>query len=365
MLAAIGLARRGLGRTSPNPSVGAIVVDPATGEIIARARTANGGRPHAEPVALALAGPRARGATLYVTLEPCSHLGRTPPCADAVIAAGIARVVVGGVDPDPRVAGRGLARLRAAGIEVVENLPAAVRDAAREVTLGHILRVCERRPFVELKMALRAADGSVPRGHEGVPLMVSNLASRAHAHILRARADAILVGAGTLRDDNPELTCRLPGMADRSPRRIVLSRRADVALSAKVVRTAREVPTIVAHGPDAERQRLAGLAAAGVETLGVGVVDGRLWLPAVLEGLAARGVTRLLVEGGPAVWRAFLSHSLADRMTVILAGATAAVGEPRLFTLLAPYGVSRDFALAGARPSGDNDFIFELRRAAA
>jgi diaminohydroxyphosphoribosylaminopyrimidine deaminase/5-amino-6-(5-phosphoribosylamino)uracil reductase len=182
MRVALAMARRGLGTAAPNPAVGAVVADEATGELIARGWTQPGGRPHAEPEALRRAGERARGATLYVTLEPCAHFGKTPPCADAIIAAGVRRVVIGVGDPDPRTRGDGIARLKAAGIAVEVGLDA---EEARWVTLGHILRVTERRPFVQLKMAL-AADGTVPRGANGRPLMVTGAAARAYGHRLRA-----------------------------------------------------------------------------------------------------------------------------------------------------------------------------------
>ena len=209
MQIALGVAARGLGRTAPNPSVGAVIADERTGEIIARGWTAPGGRPHAETEAIARAGARARGATMYVTLEPCSHHGVTAPCADAIVDAGLARVVCAIEDPDPRVAGRGLARLRKAGIAVERGL---MVEAAHWLAAGHILRVTERRPLVTAKLALDA-DGSVPRGGAGKPVWATGPAARAAGHLLRARADAILVGRRTVLDDDPLLTCRLPGLA--------------------------------------------------------------------------------------------------------------------------------------------------------
>ena len=224
MSVALTMARRALGTVAPNPAVGAVVADTETGELIARGMTQPGGRPHAETEALKRAGDRARGKTVYVTLEPCAHFGKTPPCADALISSGVKRVVVGIEDPDSRTAGQGIARLRAAGIEVETGLMA---DEARWVTLGHILRVTEQRPFVQLKLAL-AADGSLPRGHDGKPAWVTSPEARARGHLMRAKADAILVGSGTVRDDDPELTCRLPGLEAQSPIRVVLSRDLDV-----------------------------------------------------------------------------------------------------------------------------------------
>ncbi len=241
MAIALTMARRGLGLTAPNPSVGAVIANEATGEVIARGVTATGGRPHAETIAIEQAGERSRGATIYVTLEPCSHHGKTGPCAEAIIAAGFKRVVVAIEDPDPRVAGRGLDKLRAAGLEVVRGVGAA---DARWVTRGHIVRVTERRPFVTLKLALDA-NGDVPRGAGGKPLFVTSPEARAHGHLFRAQADAILVGSGTVLADNPELTCRLPGMEARSPLRVVLSRTLDIPMTARVLTGATRVPTLI------------------------------------------------------------------------------------------------------------------------
>lgn len=321
MSVALAMARRGLGTTAPNPSVGAVLVAPETGAIISRGWTQPGGRPHAETEAIARAGTSTRGATLYVTLEPCSHHGRTPPCADAVIAAGISRVVCGITDPDPRVAGRGLDRLRSAGIEVVRGVLA---DACHRVTLGHIVKVTQRRPFVQIKMAT-ASDGQVPRGTDGRPVWVTGPQARAHGHLLRARADAILVGAGTVADDDPELTCRLPGMSHRSPVRVVLVGSSLPSLASKLVRTAREVPVVIACGSAIGAEALLPLEAAGCRILPTVTVAGRPWLPSVCEGLVGLGITRLLVEGGPTIWQAFLGAGLADEIVHYYC-ATDAVG---------------------------------------
>jgi diaminohydroxyphosphoribosylaminopyrimidine deaminase / 5-amino-6-(5-phosphoribosylamino)uracil reductase len=319
MAIALTMARRGLGQTAPNPSVGAVIADEAIGEVIARAVTAPGGRPHAETIAISEAGPRAKGATLYVTLEPCSHHGHTAPCADAVIASGIERVVVAILDPDPRVAGRGIDRLRAAGIQVERGLGA---DDARWMTRGHIVRVTERRPFITLKMALNSS-GHVTRGNEGKPVWVTGEAARARGHLLRAHADAILVGAGTVRDDNPDLTCRLPGLAARSPARVVLSCDLSLPLDCKLTATAHDVPLWIVCGYGADAARSAAFEAKGAHVISVNEVGGRLWLPAVMEALIERGITRLLVEGGPAIWRAFAEASLADEVALFMAGHCA------------------------------------------
>ena len=318
---ALMLARRGLGTTAPNPAVGAVIVDQTSGEVIARGWTQPSGRPHAETEALRRAGPRARGATMYVTLEPCSHYGGTPPCADALVEAGLARVVVGIEDPDPRVAGRGLDRLRAAGISVTRSVRSAEADW---ITRGHILRVSERRPFIQLKLAL-AADGSVPRGKAGQPVWVTGPEARAHGHLLRAMTDAILVGRRTVEDDDPELTCRLPGLGTRSPLRIVLARDLDISLESKLVRTARDVPVIVICRPDADARRRTAFEKHGFEVIAVREIDGALWLPSITETLAARSVTRLLVEGGPAVWQSFARTGFVDEVIVFQARGSGTV----------------------------------------
>jgi diaminohydroxyphosphoribosylaminopyrimidine deaminase/5-amino-6-(5-phosphoribosylamino)uracil reductase len=316
MAIALRMAERGLGATMPNPSVGAVIADETTAEVIARGVTSRGGRPHAETIAIAAAGQRVRGATIYVTLEPCSHHGRTGPCADAIIAAGLKRAVVAIEDPDPRVSGRGLDRLRAAGIEVVRGVGAL---QARQITRGHIVRITERRPLATLKLALDSA-GEIARGNGVSPVWVTGEMSRQHGMLLRAHFDAILVGSATVRDDDPELTCRLPGILDRSPIRLVLSRSLDIPIGAKLVRSASSTPTWIMTAPESDLGKRVQLASHGAEIDDVAVVAGELWLPSIMEALVARGVTRLLVEGGPRIWRAFANASLVDEVILYMAG---------------------------------------------
>ena len=316
MKLALGLARRGRGRTAPNPAVGAVIVAP-DGTIIGRGWTQPGGRPHAETVALAQAGEAARGAILYVTLEPCSHFGKTPPCADAVIAAGIARVVAAAGDPDERVAGRGFARLRDAGILVETGLMEA---EARRQNAGHVARVTFGRPLVTLKLA-QSADGKVALPG-GKPVAITGEASRARVHLMRAESDAILVGVGTVLADDPELTCRLPGMADRSPIRIVLDVELRTPLAAKLVRGARDVPTWIFAAVDAPAEAERALRDAGVEVLRVERGEGGLRLDQALQLLGARGITRLMVEGGPTVAQALLAQDLVDEAVLLTAPKT-------------------------------------------
>jgi diaminohydroxyphosphoribosylaminopyrimidine deaminase/5-amino-6-(5-phosphoribosylamino)uracil reductase len=362
MAIALRMAERGLGATGPNPSVGAVIADDATGEVIARATTARGGRPHAETIAIAAAGERARGATIYVTLEPCSHQGQTGPCADAIVAAGFRRAVVAIEDPDPRVSGRGLGRLRAAGIEVVRGVGAA---EARLITRGHIVRITERRPFVTLKLALNGS-GEIARGNGAAPVWVTGEISRAHGALLRARSDAILVGSGTVGDDDPELTCRLPGLRDRSPVRVVLSGSLDVATNAKLVSSAGSVPLWLMTVAPGDRAKRSELSEHGAQIIDVAAVGGTLWLPSVMEALVARGITRLLVEGGPTIWRAFADASFADEIVLYLASrpANGAHSEAEVRTILARWLGPLALALIERRTLG-TDTMWRFRHVAA
>lgn len=355
MAIALRMARRGLGRTAPNPAVGAVIADEETGELIARGWTQPGGRPHAEPEALRRAGERARGRTMYVTLEPCSHYGKTPPCADAVIAGGIGRLVAAIEDPDPRVAGRGLDRLRAAGIKVERGLMAR---EAHWVTRGHIVRVTERRPFIQLKLAV-GAHGEVPRGGGGKATWVTGREARAMGHLMRAEADAIMVGRGTVEADDPELTCRLPGLADRSPARVVLASEARGLGASKLVRSAREVPVWVLTAAGADAEAGAALEAAGARVVPVERVGGLLWLPAVSEALVAEGITRLLVEGGPQLWRSFARHGLVDEVVMFRSrgGETTAITEAAALGLLGLHIEVGDLALVDRRQSGGDEML--------
>ncbi|AGK58272.1 riboflavin biosynthesis protein RibD [Hyphomicrobium denitrificans 1NES1] len=355
MAIALRMAGRGLGATAPNPSVGAVIADETTGEILARGVTAPGGRPHAETVAIAAAGQRVRGATIYVTLEPCSHYGRTGPCADAIVAAGLKRAVVAIEDPDPRVSGRGLDRLREAGLEVVRGVGAA---EARRITRGHIVRITERRPFTTLKLALDPA-GEIARGNGVSPIWVTGETARVHGMLLRAHFDAILVGSATVRDDDPELTCRLPGLLDRSPARIILSHALDIPTGAKLVRSAAGIPTWLMTAPESDPQKRVQLISHGVEIHDIPIVGGDLWLPAIMEALVGRGITRLLVEGGPRIWRSFADASLVDEVILYMAGTPAdKKAMDAVARRLGPVALS----LVDRRPMG-SDTMWRLHRA--
>ncbi len=315
MQLALALGRRGLGRTSPNPAVGAIVVK--DGIVVGRGWTQPGGRPHAEPEALNRAGEAAQGATLYVTLEPCSHFGKSPPCADAIIAAGIARVVASIEDPNPEVGGQGFAKLRAAGIAVDIGLGAA--EATRDHA-GHIRRIRDRRPHVILKLAVSVDDKIAAAGRQ--PVAITGEAAKRRVHLLRAQSDAILVGIGTVLSDDPLLTCRLPGMEARSPVRVVLDRGLRIPGSSRLMRSARQTPLWLVTSETSEAAAAARLGAAGAQVLRVHATLGGIDLPALLHALSERGITRLMVEGGARVASSFVTAGLIDEIWLLRGPAT-------------------------------------------
>jgi diaminohydroxyphosphoribosylaminopyrimidine deaminase / 5-amino-6-(5-phosphoribosylamino)uracil reductase len=356
MSLALALGRRGLGRTWPNPAVGAVLV--RDGTIVGRGWTQPGGRPHAEVEALRRAGDAARGATLYVTLEPCSHHGKSPPCADAVIAAGVARVVSALEDPNPKVAGAGHARLRAAGIAVEVGVGAA---QARRDHAGHIRRMRDGRPQIMLKLAISADGKAGAAGRKS--LAITGERVRERVHLLRAQSDAIMVGIGTAKADDPLLTCRLPGMAARSPVRIVLDGALRLPLGSRLVRTAKEVPVWVIGQQEAGAAQ-ERLVAAGVVILNVPATKGRPDLAAVLKLLAERGITRLMVEGGPILAAALVAADLVDEAVLFQSprivgpdGIDALEGLPVTALTQSPALVSVRSAALGA----DSYEVFERR----
>jgi diaminohydroxyphosphoribosylaminopyrimidine deaminase/5-amino-6-(5-phosphoribosylamino)uracil reductase len=313
MQLALALGRRGQGRSWPNPAVGAVVVN--DGVIVGRGWTQPGGRPHAEPEALGRAGEAARGATLYVTLEPCSHFGRSPPCADAVIAAGIARVVSAIEDPNLEVAGQGHARLRAAGVVVDVGLCA--KEAARDHA-GHFRRIRDRRPHVILKLAVSSDDKIGAAGRK--PVAITGEAAKARVHLLRAQCDAVLVGIGTVQADDPLLTCRLPGMEAQSPVRVVLDRALRISGTSRLVHSARETPLWVMTSSLSEAPAAMKLGAAGAQVIRVATTTTPppgLDLANVLHALAEKGITRLLVEGGARVASSFVAAGLVDEIWLL------------------------------------------------
>jgi diaminohydroxyphosphoribosylaminopyrimidine deaminase / 5-amino-6-(5-phosphoribosylamino)uracil reductase len=320
---ALALGRRGLGRTWPNPAVGALIVK--DGEIVGRGWTQPGGRPHAEVEALRRAGAAARGATLYVTLEPCSHHGKSPPCADAVIASSIARVVSALEDPNPEVAGAGHARLRDAGIAVDVGIEAAT---ARRDHAGHIRRMREHRPQVMLKLAI-SADGKAA-GAGGKRVAITGEAVRNRVHLMRAQSDAIMIGIGTALSDDPVLTCRLPGMAGMSPVRVVLDSGLRLPLQSRLVQSARETPLWVVAGDAVSRDAEEALRVQGVDVIRT---RGRDDLAGVLNALGSRGITRLMVEGGPTLAMNFIARDLVDE--AILFYSPKVIGDEGVVALTA------------------------------
>jgi diaminohydroxyphosphoribosylaminopyrimidine deaminase/5-amino-6-(5-phosphoribosylamino)uracil reductase len=307
MRAALALARRGLGTTWPNPSVGCVLVN--AGRVVGRGYTGSGGRPHAEPTALSQAGDAARGATAYVTLEPCCHWGQTPPCTDALIDAGVGRVVIATLDPDNRVNGQGVARLRDAGIEVEHGLLA--NEAADDLA-GFFLRLTEDRPLVTLKLAT-TLDGRIATGI-GESQWITGPEARRMAHVLRGRHDAVLVGVGTVMADNPELTCRIPGFRATPVVRVIVDSHLRTPLTSKLARTAGDVPLwfLVRDGVDPMRQ--AAFTDLGATVIEVSAGEMGIDLSDATKALAQAGLTRVLVEGGGQVAASFIRGGFVDRI---------------------------------------------------
>lgn len=350
MRATIEFGRRVLGTTWPNPSVGAIVV--RDGVVVGRGLTRPGGRPHAETVALEAAGELARGATMYVSLEPCSHTGLTPPCARAIIGAGIARVVTGAGDPDPRVAGRGHRMMQEAGIEVVTGV---LEQEARRANLGHILRVSEGRPLVTLKLAETADGFAAGDIHDG-RLMITGVAANNRVQMMRASHDAIMVGAGTVRMDDPLLTVRVPGLDGRKPLRVVLDGHLSISINSRLVATSATHPLVVFCGETVDAEKVAALRDEGVEIAHTATdKDGQVDLRAVLQALGGRGITRVFSEGGPRVGSALIDQGLADEVVLFTSqkpinrhGVQALSEKARALLTDASTFEAAEYGLAGA-----------------
>lgn len=335
MQAAIRHAERNAGLTGTNPSVGCLIV--RDGVIIGRGVTALGGRPHAETRALAEAGTGARGATAYVTLEPCAHHGRTPPCAEALVAAGVARVVGAAADPDPRVSGRGYAMLRQAGITVEEGVCAA--EAADRLA-GYLIRSLRKRPQVTLKLAL-SADGMI--GAPGRRVAITGPQANAQVHLLRALSDVICIGIGTARADDPSLTCRLPGLEGRSPLRLVIDRAFALPVSARMLSDGG--PPVMIAGLDAGGPQARALEAAGARLLATDRHGDHVALPELMDDLAAQGHSNLLLEGGAGLARSFLGDDLVDR--IILFTAPMVIGGQGIAAPVTPENIPAGFRKAG------------------
>ncbi len=325
MAHALRLAARGLGSVWPNPAVGCVITQ--GDQIVGRGFTQPGGRPHAERMALDQAGARAKGATAYVTLEPCAHHGATPPCADALVAIGLARVVTALTDPDPRTAGKGHARLRAAGITVTEGVLAA---EARRVTQGFLTRVTANRPFTTLKLAT-TLDGRIAT-RTGDSRWITGPQARTHVHMLRMTHDAVLVGSGTARADDPELIVRGLGAA-RQPLRLVIDSRLTHRPDSKLGQTARTHPVWLMHGPSASETARKAWATTGARLIECPAYGSHLDLPETFRHLAAEGLTRILCEGGGTLAAELTRHRLADDLALYSAGCligaegTASLGQ--------------------------------------
>jgi diaminohydroxyphosphoribosylaminopyrimidine deaminase/5-amino-6-(5-phosphoribosylamino)uracil reductase len=328
MRRALELALKGRGRTRPNPVVGAVLVK--NRRVVGEGYHRKAGGPHAEIHALRQAGRRARGADLYINLEPCCHHGRTPPCTGALIQAGVRRVVVGQRDPNPRVAGRGLAALKRAGIEVVRGV---LEKESREINLAFNSYITAGRPWTVLKLAM-SLDGKIATGR-GDSRWISGEKARRLAHEMRAGADAILAGTGTVLADDPQLTARLPGKKTRAPVRVILDRLGRVPLKARVFSNAGSETVLLAAGPDFPRARKTRLEKTGVQVIEPGVGKRGLDLDRLIRELGRREITSLLVEGGGELAASLLDQGLVDRVVVFVApmiiggrGAPGPVGGP-------------------------------------
>ena len=353
MRLAIALGQRGLGRVWPNPAVGCVLV--REGRVLARGWTQPSGRPHAE--AMALTGCDARGATAYVSLEPCAHHGKTPPCSQALIDAGVARVVTALTDPDSRVAGRGHAMLRGAGVEVVEGVEA---EAARAANAGFLLRVTAGRPFVTLKLAL-TLDGRIATG-SGESRWITGAQARRMVHLMRARHDAVLVGAGTARADDPDLRVRGLGVAHQ-PVRVVATQALGLDAGGRLGQSAGAAPVWIAHGPQAPDAARMHWQAAGAELIEVEEAATGLDAGALMQALGARGLTRVFCEGGGALAASLVAADLVDELVIFSAGKL--IGEEGRAGLaglgLVALADAPEFELTGLRALG-GDVLHRWRR---
>lgn len=352
MAAAIRFARRHLARTGTNPSVACLLVK--DGVIVGRGITAKGGRPHAEAIAIAEAGILAHGATAYVTLEPCAHHGRTPPCAEALVTAKIARVVVAATDPDPRVSGQGNAILRAAGLEVIEDV---LRHEAAYDLAGYLSRTNRKRPLVTLKLAI-SRDGMLGRKGHG-QVAITGAEARAQTDILRAHHDAIAIGIGTMLEDNPRLTCRLNGGGLFSPQRFVLDSHARTPLNAKMLHDHAGSATIVV-APETSLEARQNLEAQGAHIMAADSHEGTIALHEFLDDLAARGFASLMIEGGASLAQSFMAEGLVDRIALFMGDVT--IGEGGIKSPIQPNQVPQGFEVSRQALYGSDNYT-EMTRA--
>jgi diaminohydroxyphosphoribosylaminopyrimidine deaminase/5-amino-6-(5-phosphoribosylamino)uracil reductase len=358
MGAAIRYAMRNIGQTATNPSVATLIVrfDGDTTKIVGRGVTAIGGRPHAEPLALAQAGDLANGATAYVTLEPCAHHGATPPCAQTLIDAGIARVVTGWVDPDSRVDGKGHAMLRDAGIEVTAGV---LPNEAREGLNGYLNRKQKNRPYVTVKLAISQDNMIGKKGRGQVP--ITGPIARSQVHMMRAKSDAILVGSGTANIDDPELTCRLPGLENRSPHRFVLDSKASLDPKSRLARTIKTASLSLVSGPDAPLENVRALEQQGVKIIPGELVDGRIALPELLNDMAETGISSLFVEGGAKTIEAFLEADLVDEIALFTGNIT--IGSDGIASPISKNHLPQGFTLVRTEEFGEDELhVYQRER---
>lgn len=331
MRAAIALGKQAQGRTAENPPVGCIILD-KSGHVVGQGYTAIGGRPHAETQALAMAGALAKKGTAYVSLEPCAHSGKTPPCVDALIAAGISRCIIGVLDPDKRVDGAGIAKLKQAGIEVRENI---LLEHAQDVLAGFLTRINQNRPFISMKIAV-SADGYIAAG-QGQRTQITGKMAQRFAHDMRSRHDAILTGSGTAITDNPILTCRAPLAEADSPTRIILDSQLRLPLDSQLVQSAGKIPLILVVSSKVHADHKKPYLDKGAEFIVVDEPDKQLYLSRLFEILAGKGINTVMVEAGARLNTTVISQGLADNIFVLQApvmlgegAVSAVVGEDGL-----------------------------------
>lgn len=349
MRQAVDLSRAHLAQTGTNPSVGTLIVDPENGAILGRGVTALGGRPHAEPIALAEAGDSAKGATAYVTLEPCAHHGKTPPCANTLVDAGIARVVCALSDPDMRVAGRGFAILRDAGIEVVTDIEPGY---ARTVLKPYLTRAALGRPAITLKMAT-STDGKIGLAAGG-QMQITGEETRKAVHTMRARHNAIMVGIGTVLEDDPMLDVRIAGMEHRSPMRVIVDSFARLPLQSQIVQSASAIKTLCATA-EPQSSAAKALEAHGVQIIACEALNGKIAIPELMDDLGALGLQSVFVEGGAQLAASLLSDDLVDDLVLITGpGLIGVQGIPAPVT---PQTVSAGFVQTAADHYGADTMI--------
>ena len=352
MASALALAGRGLGNVWPNPAVGCVIVN--DGHIVGRGWTQPHGRPHAETEAIKRAGNAAGGATAYVTLEPCAHTGKTPPCADALINAGVKRVVIATTDPDPRTAGVGAKKLMDAGIDVEQGV---LEFDAKYLNAGFFNLINNQKPIFSLKIAA-SKDGCIASA-PGIKTNITGAIARNRGHMLRASHDAVIFGIGTLLADDPEYTCRLPGMENRTPIRVLLDSNLKIPLDAKILKTLDRGDLWIFCGPGCDVVKKSALEDMGVEVIVADKVDdsARTDLKWLAGYIGKKGITRALVEAGATLNRAFIKAGLIDRIHWFEAAIELGAGGVQAFDGASPTDIISDFQMVDKRAIGGDTYI--------